>query len=110
LLDRAEPNALLDRVDVDRLLDRVDVDRLLDRVDVDRLMDRVDVDGLVARAGIPEIISDSTTHFAGSALDLVRRQAAGLDAILYRTVQRLLGRDADELPLGPVALTEEAAP
>jgi uncharacterized RDD family membrane protein YckC len=133
LLERVDVDALLDRVDVDRLLDRVDVDRLLDRVDVDRLLDRVDVDRLldrvdpgvligradidtilqrvdvravVERAGIPEIVAESTSHLTGSALDLVRRPLVGLDEIIFRSANRLVGRDPATFPEGPGELVE----
>ena len=104
MLDRVEVNDLLDRVDPDRLLDRVDANRLLDRVDPDRLLDRVDVDGIVKRAGIADIVAQSTGRFADSAIDLFRRQLAGLDSIVYRTVQRIIRRDPKELPTGPTSL------
>jgi len=119
LLDRVDVNALLDRVDVDHLLDRVDVNLLLDRVDVDQLLDRVDVDALlsranvdaivdrvdvravVERAGIPEIVAHSTGRLTGSALDLARRPLVGLDHIMFRGLNRLLGRDVTGFPEGP---------
>jgi hypothetical protein len=116
LLDRVDVDALLDRVDIDRLLDRVDIDRFLDRVDVNKLMARVDVDAIVAnvdleaavrRAGVPEIVAESTGQVAGSALDLARRQLAGLDVVVDRIVTRLLRRDPAEMPLGPPRLVSE---
>lgn len=101
LLDRVDVNTLLDRVDVNRLLDRVDVDQLLERADVNALMDRVDVQRLVDRAGIPEIVADSTSHLTGSALDFFRRPIVGLDEIIFRALNRLVGRDPAEMPQGP---------
>lgn len=115
LLDRVEVNDLLDRVDVDQLLDRVDVNQLLDRVDVNALMDRVDVDALMARvnveslvdrAGIPDIIVESTSHLTGSALDLFRRPLVGLDEIVFRALNRLIGRDPSTFAEGPGDLIE----
>lgn len=126
VLDRVELNRLLDRIDVDRLLDQVDVNRLLDRVDVDRLLERVDVNELVARvdvdalvqrvdieaitsrAKVGELVARGTTEFAGSTLDVVRRQAVGLDTLIMRFVDRLLGRDPDSQPKGPPELVPEA--
>jgi hypothetical protein len=113
LLSRVDVNTLLDRVDVDRLLDRVDVNRLLDRVDVDRITARVDVERLLVgsdlealarRAGIPEIVAESTGRVAGSALDLLRRQVAGLDVVIDHLVNRVLGRDPAQQPSGPPSL------
>ncbi len=104
LLDRVELDRLLDRVDVDRLLDRVDVDRLLDRVDVNRLLDRVDVEALTTRANVGDLVARSTSQVAGSTLDVARRQAVGLDTLIVGTVDRILGRDPAEHPLGPEKL------
>lgn len=107
LLDRVDVDRLLDRVDVDRLLDRVDVDRLLDRVDVDALVRRVDIEGVTTRAKVGEIVARSTTQVAGSTLDVLRRQAVGLDTVLMRFVDRVLGRDPNTQPEGPPGLIPE---
>ena len=113
LLSRVDMNALLERVDVDRLLERVDVDLLLDRVDVNRLLDRVDIDGLVGRAdvaalvqraGIPDLVAESTGQFAGSALDVARRQIVGVDALVSRAAFRATGRRPADVPVGPGSL------
>ena len=106
LLDRVDIDALLDRVDVNRLLDRVDVNALMDRVDVDALMARLDVHALVDRAGIPEIVAESTSHLTGSALDLFRRPIVGLDEVVFRGANRLIGRSPRDLPNGPGHLIE----
>ena len=81
---------VLARIDPDELLDRIDVNRLLDRVDVDRLLDRADVEALVSRSGVPDLVASSTSRIAGSLLDVVRRQAAGLDSLVDRLVDRAL--------------------
>ena len=104
LLDRVDVNELLDRVDIDQLLERVDVDALMARVDIDALMERVDVQALVDRAGIPEIVAESTSHLTGSALDLLRRPLVGLDEILFRFLNRMIGKDPEEFPTGPFDL------
>jgi uncharacterized RDD family membrane protein YckC len=101
LLDRVDVNSLLERVDVNRLLERVDVEALIDRVDVDALMARVDVRDLVDRAGIPDIVMESTGHLTGSALDLFRRPLVGLDEIIYRGANRVIGRTVSDYPEGP---------
>jgi uncharacterized RDD family membrane protein YckC len=111
LLDRVDPDIILDNVDVNRLMDRVDVNALLDRVDVDRLMGRVDVDAildrvdvkeLTDRAGIPDIVRESTSELAGSALDILRRQIVAIDQIVGRITYRMLGRDWRERPQSPI--------
>lgn len=115
LLDRIDVNRLLDRIDVERLvaridvedlMDRVDVDRLLERVDLDRLVERLDVEGLVRRSGLPDVVVESQARLAGSVVDLVRRQLAGLDAVLNRGVTRLLRRDPASLPTAPRLLED----
>jgi uncharacterized RDD family membrane protein YckC len=106
LLDKVDVNDLLDRVDVDRLLDRVDVDALMARADIDSIMDRVDITKIVERAGIPEIVAESTSHLGGSALDLFRKPLVGLDEIMVRVLNRLVGRDPSEFPDGPQNLVD----
>ena len=104
LLARVDIDALVGRVDADALLSRVDVNALMERVDIDALMDRVDIDALMERTRIEEIVARSTGQVADSALDLGRRQAVGLDAVVMRIVDRVLGRDPAQTPDGPDAL------
>jgi len=106
VLEHIDVNALLERVDVNRLIERVDVDALMDRVDVDALMERVDVQALVDRAGIPEIVAESTGHLTGSALDFFRRPLVGLDEIIFRGSNRVIGRNPSEFPDGPGGLVD----
>ena len=101
LLDRIDVNELLDRIDINRLLERVDADALLGQVDVDALMESVDIQAIVERAGIPEIVAESTGHLTGSALDMFRRPIVGLDEIVFRGANRVVGRDPNQLPEGP---------
>ena len=137
LLDRVDPDRLLDRVDPDRLLDRVDPDRLLDRVDPDRLLDRVDpdrllarmdanalidrvdvnqivakvnVDALIAKTELGAIVAKSTSGVATEALDAVRSQGVGLDALMMRWTNRVLRRPATGIPAGPAKLVLETEP
>jgi uncharacterized RDD family membrane protein YckC len=108
LLDRIDVDRVLDRVDVDRVLDRVDLDRVLDRIDIDRLLDRADIRALVARSGVPEIITASTGHMAGSILDVARGQVVGLDSLLGRALERLFRRRTAGVPRAPVTLRSQA--
>jgi uncharacterized RDD family membrane protein YckC len=64
----------------------------------------MDVRKVVDRAGIPEIVAESTGHLGASALDLFRRPLVGLDEILFRALNRLLGRDPNTFPQGPGSL------
>ncbi len=108
LLDRVDPNRLLDRVDPSALLDRVDPNALLDRVDIDGMLSRVDIRALTARSGVGDIVAESTSQMANSALDVGRRQVAGLDAMLYRVVGRVLRRDLAKQPQAPPELAGAA--
>ena len=108
VLDYVDVNALIERIDLDAVLDRVDLNELLDRVDIDALVDRVDLKELVDRAGIPQIVADSTSHLGGAALDLVRRPVVGLDEVIFRVMNRLVGRHPNEFPAGPGHLTDWA--
>jgi uncharacterized RDD family membrane protein YckC len=108
VLDRVDLDRLLDRVDVNAVLDRVDIDRLMNRVDMDALLRRVDVEAIVQRSGIPEIVAESTSHMAGSALDLARRQLVGLDVVADRLVDRAFRRTDEARHEGPPLLTERA--
>ena len=104
LVEALDVDAIVSAIDVDALLEQVDVNALLERVDLDALLDRVDVNALARRARIGELVAESTGDVAGSALDVGRRQAVGLDTLLAKTVDRLLGRDSESLPQGPPAL------
>jgi hypothetical protein len=107
LLDRVDVDGLMARVDVNALMDRVDVDAIMGRVDVDAIMDRVDVNDIAKRAQIGELVAESTSDVAGSVLDVGRRQAVGLDMVLARTVNRVLGRDPAAMPVGPEILVDD---
>ena len=108
LLEKVDMNALLDRVDVARLVDRIEVNELVAKVDIDAVLETVDLEAVVRRAGVPEIVQESTYRVAGSVLDMVRRQLAGLDVVTDRVVCRVLRRDPATMPVGPPALNEEA--
>ena len=106
VLDHVDVDALIQRVDMNALLERVDINALMERIDIDALMERVSIEALVARAGIPEIVAESTSHLTGSALDFFRRPIVGLDEIMFRALNRLIGRDPTEFPQGPGELPE----
>jgi uncharacterized RDD family membrane protein YckC len=112
ILERIDVNALIEQVDFDRLLERVDLDEILVRIDVNSLVRRLDVDALVERVDVNGIveevdvarivkriqIGDVMTESAGtaalSALDVIRRQLAGVDSIIYYLSMRLVRRHA----------------
>lgn len=107
VLDHVDVNALLDRIDVDRLLDRIDVERLLDRVDVDRLLAKADVEALVRRSGVPDIVAASTGRFAGSALDIARRQILVVDVLAGQVIDTVLRRKQRPWSHAPALLRTE---
>jgi hypothetical protein len=110
LVARIDIDALLDRVDIDGIIDRVDINGIVQRVDIDGLLDEVDVASIAKRADIGDLVAESTTSVAGSALDLGRRQIVGLDAIVDQFVDRVMGRDPSTMKQGPKLLVpiEEA--
>jgi uncharacterized RDD family membrane protein YckC len=133
VLDHVDINSLLDKVDLQRLLARVDLDPVLQRVDLDALLARVDLNGLLAgvdlnrllagvdmnqlladvdleavvrRSGIPEVVAESTSHLAGSTLDIARRQVAALDFWVNVLVARLMRRPPGSTLDAPPALAK----
>ncbi len=104
MLERIDINKVLDRIDANRLLDRVDLERVLARVDMNQVLAGVDLEELVRRSGVPDIVAESTSRMAGSALDVGRRQLAGLDTLVDRFVDRILRRPAGSRPVGPPLL------
>jgi uncharacterized RDD family membrane protein YckC len=109
LLERVDLDAVLQQVDMNALLARVDMNALLARVDVNRMLEDVDLEAVVRRSGIPEVVAESTSHLAGSTIDIARRQVAGLDFWVNRAVDTLLRREAGSYPVAPPALVEAAA-
>jgi uncharacterized RDD family membrane protein YckC len=104
LLARVDLEALLSRVDLDAVLEDVDLDALLARVDVNRMLADVDLEALVRRSGIPEVVAESTSHIAGSTLDLGRRQIAAFDFWVNHVVARVMRRPPGSDPESPPAL------
>jgi len=101
LVDRIDIDALLDRVDIDGIIDRVDINGIVQRVDIDGLLDNVDVASIAKRADIGDLVAESTTSVAGSALDVGRRGTVGLDAIVGQFVNRIMRRDPATMKVGP---------
>lgn len=106
LMKRVDVNDVMKRVDVNDVIKRVDVNGVVERVDINAMLDRVDIKALLDRADIQGIIAESTGGVAGSALDVGRRQIVGLDFVMNRTVDRLLGRQPGEAPIGPPDLVD----
>jgi hypothetical protein len=124
VVDAIDIDALIDRVDVDRIIARVDVDKIIDRVDVDHIVARVDIqkivqridvnaivneldiDALVEQTELGSIIARSTTGVLTEVLDVIRSQGVGLDDFIFRWANRLVGRQVDQLPLGPPLLVD----
>ena len=119
VVSRLDLDAIVDQVDVERVIARVDLDAVVagvdldaavarvdlnaaaDRIDVDRVVERVDVDAIAASLDIDAIVAQSTKGVMGRFTDLLRRQVVGIDEIAMRTVNRLLRRDYESLPVGP---------
>ena len=106
LLSRIDVQQLLAQVDVEELLKDVDLDALLEQIDLDAILERVDLEALMVRANVGELVAQSTSEMAGSTLDLARRQAVGLDAVLARLINRALRRSLDDVQPGPPRLVQ----
>lgn len=106
LLSVIDLNALLGRIDLNRLLAEVDLDALLSDVDLNVVVARLDVDALVRNTEMGGIIARSTSGVASEALDAVRSQGVGLDNFIARLANRMMRRDAAELPSGPPLLVD----
>jgi uncharacterized RDD family membrane protein YckC len=106
VIAQVDIDQVIDRVDTNRVLDRIDADRLLARVDLNKVLDTVDIERVVRRSGVPDLIAESTSRFAGSALDIARRQLVGLDAIVRRLVDRVLRRTRTAEDSAPEALRD----
>jgi hypothetical protein len=91
VVERIDVSELIARTDVNELLEHVDIDRFLDRVDVDALMDRVDIWKLVDRAKLGEVLAEHTDRMADWNADFAERQAAGLETVVNRAVDRVRG-------------------
>lgn len=117
LLDRADIARLLERVDVGKIVQKIDMNELIagidvgavaDRVDVNQIAQRIDVDRLVEQTDLGAIIARSSGGIASGALDMLRRQAVGLDEFIARWAARLLRRrypgppGPPQLAAGPV--------
>jgi uncharacterized RDD family membrane protein YckC len=100
-LERVDVNALVGRIDVNALAARLDMDALLEGVDMQALVQRVDVQSLAMRFNIGDLVAQSTSELAVGTVDLVRRECAGVDAVVSRIGTRLIGGNPDALPLAP---------
>lgn len=105
LLEAVDVNRLVSSVDVESILDRLDLNDVLSRIDINALLDGVDVDAVAQRLRVGDMVVEGTGRIAESAIDLARRQGAGLDVLVAHAVNRVLGRDSDAMPPGPPALT-----
>ena len=96
IVHRLDVDGIVRRVDVDDVIRRVDVEKVVERVDVESLVDRLNIGDIVRRAQVDAIVSATAGGLGNRLLDLVRRQLVGLDAIVTRMVDRLLGRRVEE--------------
>ena len=104
LVGQVDMNAILNQVDVGALLNKIDMQEILDSIDLNAVIGQVDLDKLVQHTDVGAIIAHSTGGVASDAVDLVRRQAVGVDEFVASLAARLrLKRDA-KAPAGPPLL------
>jgi len=92
VLTKVDLNALMGEIDLNSLLTKVDLNTLMDSVDLDKLLDKVDIEALMKRAKIDQIVSNASRGVFAQLMDAVRRQLAGLDALLIGVVTRVFRR------------------
>jgi hypothetical protein len=88
--------SIADQLDLNAILADVDVDGILERVDVEALVERIDVEAITRRIRFGALVVESTGEAAGTAIGVARRQAAGTNDAIFRSMGRLLGRRPDE--------------
>ena len=87
----------LDSMDLTQLvIDRVDVNAIVAEVDIEAVIDRVPIiplaDYVIDEIDLPQIIRDSTSGIAGDAVNGLRRQSVGADALISRVADRIVLR------------------
>jgi len=107
LVGRIDIDDLVGRIDIDALVQRIDLDAVATRIDVNRIAERIDIDAVVEQTELGTIVARSTSGFASEALDTARSQAADVDTLVSRAVNRVLRRKESEVPVGPPLLTGE---
>ncbi len=110
LIDRVDIDKIVARVDVDSLIARIDVEKIARRIDVNAIVNELDIDALVQQTELGSIIARSTTGVLAEVLDVIRSQGVGLDDFIFRWANRLVGRKATQLPLGPPLLVPLEVP
>ncbi len=103
-LDSISVNEILDHIDLNAILDKVDLNAILDKVDLNALIGQVDLDALVEKTDVGAIIASSTGGIASDAVDLVRRQAVGVDEFVAALAARIRLSRSSKAPAGPPLL------
>lgn len=88
--------SIADQLDLNAILADVDVDEVLERIDVEALLERIDVEAIARRIRFGALMVESTGEAAGTAIGMARRQAAGTNEAIFRSMGRLLGRRDEE--------------
>ena len=105
VVQRVDADALVKRVDVNAVIEKIDINALLDQVDINRLISQVDLAEIVRHTDLGAVISMSSGHEVGRAVDIVRGQAIALDRWIDHWVHRLLRREHPGL-VAPLALRD----
>jgi hypothetical protein len=93
ILDEIDLNALVhEHVDIDALAADLDIEAVINRIDLIALADRV-IEGV----DLPAIIRDSTNSVTAEVMTDVRSQGERADDLVAGIVNRVLGRDREQL-------------
>ncbi len=104
IVSQVDMNAIMNQVDIGALLNNVDMQQILDGIDLNAVIGSIDLDALVSKTDVGAIIAHSTGGVASDAVDLVRRQAVGVDEFVAAIAARLRLKRNANAPDGPPLL------
>ncbi len=104
IIDKVDVGAIIDKIDMNAMISKVDMNALMNEIDLNAIVSKIDVDQLVRQTELGSIIAHSTTSVVTELLDVVRASGVGLDDFIARTVNRILRRKPESLPVGPPLL------
>ncbi|MFN8034580.1 MAG: hypothetical protein U0V73_01410 [Acidimicrobiia bacterium] len=116
-------DAIVARIDLNKILAAIPLERLLEGVDLGALMQRIDIGSIIASMDIgtllaevldamdlPDVVRQSTSTVGGDAIDAVRSQAIGADALVERVTDRLLLRKRNRASAEPASAPATGGP
>ncbi len=93
--NRAEASAIIPLIVqqvTENVIAQIDFVRVVEQVPIEEIVAHVDVEAIVARVDLAGVIRESTSSLTAEAVDALRDQGMGLDALSAKIVDRLLFR------------------